>query len=90
MNTILSDDERREETDYDKDDETEHTNTVAFTIVFDMKDTTLQSVENCVDDDGNCVDKDESIYNDENDKEVTFEELSRQIQSHVHQIDRVS
>lgn len=49
LNTALGDDERKEEIVYDEDDETEHTGTVALNIVADMKNTTLHSVENRLD-----------------------------------------
>lgn len=57
-----------EETDYDEIDEIQHADTVALNVVVDIKDTTLHNVEKC-------VDNDDSIYSDEDDEEVIFEEL---------------
>lgn len=68
LNTTLSDDERNEETDYDEGNDVDHNDTVAFNVVAGMKDTSMHEVENN-------VDNEESIYNNEEDVAVIFQEL---------------
>lgn len=68
LNTTLSDDKGKEETDFDESDETKYTDNIAFNVIVDMKNTAFHNAENFVDDD-------DSIYNDEDDEEVTFYEL---------------
>lgn len=62
LNTTLSNDEK-EETDFN-----EGNDTVAFTVVVDMKDTSMHRI-------GKSVEDYQSTYSDEEDKKVTFDEL---------------
>lgn len=48
LNTTLSNDEGKEETNYDEGDEIEFTETVTFNVVVYMNDTILHDVENLV------------------------------------------
>lgn len=51
LNTTLSDDDGKGETDYDEDDDSEYIDNVAFNVVVDMKETTLHDVAYGVTDD---------------------------------------
>lgn len=44
LNTMLSDDERKEETDYDEGDNVDHDDIMAFNVVVDMKVTSMYKV----------------------------------------------
>lgn len=68
LNTTLSDDDKKEEIEYDEAYETDPNGTVVFNIVVDLKDTFLHVTNEDVNDD-------ESIYIDEENEEVMLEEL---------------
>lgn len=63
MDSTLSDEDKKEKTDYD-----EGNDTMAFNVVVDVKDTLVHDTEGCGDDE-------ESLYSNEEDEEVSFKEL---------------
>lgn len=67
LDTILSDEDKKEETDYDEGNKTDPNGTVAFNAIVDLKDTSLHATNISV--------NDECIYSDEKDEEVSFDEL---------------
>lgn len=67
LNETLSDDNKKEENNFDEGDHTDLNDTVTFNVVVDLKDTSLHKTENSVDD--------ESTFSNEDDEKVMFGEL---------------
>lgn len=65
MNTTLSDEDKKEETDYDDEEDTDPNETTAFNVMMDLKDISLYNVHIS-------ASNEESLYSDE---EVSYEQL---------------
>lgn len=68
LNLTLSDEDKKEETDYDEEGDTNLNDTVAFIAVVYLKVTSLHDARSSVDDD-------ELLYSDKEDEKVLYDEI---------------